>query len=93
MTSDEASDSMGKALKSCSRNIPFSYILDDRDYSMKESLFGDIPDGTPLSYQPQDYHTMVYIFEAYLPLTVQEQNDDSIASFPSLPTKIGKPTW
>ena len=92
MTSDEALDSMGKALKSRSRNIPFSYILDDRDYSMKESLFGDIPDGSPLSYQLQDYHTMVYSFEAYLPLPVQEQNDDNIASFPSLPTKFGEPT-
>ena len=56
---------------------------------MKESLFGDIPaDESPLSYQLQDYHTMVYNFEAYLPLPVQEQNDDSIALFPSLPTKI-----
>ena len=92
MTSDEALHSMGKALKSRSRNISFSYILDDRDYSMKESLFGDIPDGSPLSYQLQDYHTMVYSFEAYLPLPVQEQNDYNIASFPSLPTKFGEPT-
>ena len=81
MTSNEALDSVEKALKSRSRNIPFSYILDDRDYSMQESLFGDIPDGSPLSYQLQDYHTMVYNFEAYLPLLVQEQNYDSIASF------------
>ena len=92
MTSDEALDSMGKALKSCSRIIPFSYILDYRDYSMKESLFGDIPDGSPLSYQLQDYHSIVYNFVACLPLPVQEQNDDSTASFPSLPTKIGEPT-
>ena len=59
---------------------------------MKESLFGDIPDGSPLSYQLQDYHTMVYNSEVYLPLSVQEQNGDNIASFPSLPTKFGEPT-
>ena len=88
----EALDNMGKALKSRSRNILFSYILDDRDYSMKESLFGDIPNGSPLKNQLQKYHTMVSNFEAYLPLPVQEQNDDSIAVFPSLPTKTGVPT-
>ena len=59
---------------------------------MKESLFGEVPDGSPLSYQLQDYHTMSFQFEAYLPLPIMNQNGDSIIMFPNLPTKIGEPT-
>ena len=57
---------------------------------MKESLFGDVPDGSPLSYQLQDYHTMAYQFEAYLPLPIINQNGNSTTMFPNLPTRIGE---
>ena len=58
----------------------------------KKVFFGDVLNGSPLSYQLQDYHTMAYQFEAYLPLSVMNQNGDNIISFPSLPTNIGELT-
>ena len=91
ITKNENMDRVIKTLKSRSRNIPFSYMFDDRSFSMKESLFGEVPDGSSLSFQLQDYHTMSYQFEAYLPLPIMNQNGDSIM-FPNLPTKIGEPT-
>ena len=92
ITKNENMDRVMKTLKSRRRNIPFSHMFDDRSFSMKESLFGEVPDGSPLSHQLQDYHTMSYQFEAYLPLSIMNQNGDSIIMFSNLPTKIGEPT-
>ena len=49
ITKNENMDRVMKTLKSRRRNIPFSHMFDDRSFSMKESLFGEVPDGSPLS--------------------------------------------
>ena len=92
MITKEKMDRVADVLKARSRNIPFSYMLEDKSNNIKESLFGDVHDNSPLSYQLQDYHTMSYQFEAYLPLPIMNQNGDNIILFPDLPTKIGEPT-
>lgn len=65
-------------------NIPIGYLSKDQSYTYTETIFGDVPVGSILSYQLRDYHSSVMEFTAFLPSTAHTVLEENI-NFPDLP--------
>ncbi|MEW8544947.1 MAG: hypothetical protein AB2693_15585 [Candidatus Thiodiazotropha sp.] len=77
-------------LKSRNTSIPFAYLLDDVRYTETNTIFGNVPKGSILSYQLEDYNSTIYEFSTTNildPITGQVVGD-----FPRLPTRISSPS-
>lgn len=60
------------------------YLSTDHSFTNTETIFGDVPIGSPLSYQLKDYHSSVLEFTAFLPSVVHIALEENIC-FPDLP--------
>ena len=74
-----------ETIKTRSKHIPFTYLTDDKDISLKETIFGSVPEGSPLSYQLQDYHSTSMEFSAIMPEKVHTVTLNDI-TYPNVPT-------
>lgn len=72
-------------IKARSKHIPFNYLTDDKEITLKETIFGNIPEGSPLSYQLQDYHSTSMEFSALMPETVHIVIQSDLI-YPKIPT-------
>lgn len=83
-------NNIAQQLKGRSKSIPFAYLLDDTKYDNTNTIFGNVPKGSILSYQLEDYKSSSYEFSTTnmpVPTTKQDIND-----IPRLPTKISDPS-
>ncbi|XP_045214744.1 uncharacterized protein LOC123564895 [Mercenaria mercenaria] len=66
-------------------NIPIVYLTKDHSTTHStDTLFGEVPTGSPLSYQLQDYHSSKSEFSAYIPSKVDIVLQDNLR-FPDIP--------
>lgn len=83
-------NSLHQCIKERSKTIPFSYILEDKSFKMRDTIYGNVPDGSVLSYQLQDYKSTSLIYTTNVPDPLPP-NLDEILEFPKLPAKEGTP--
>ncbi|XP_053400294.1 uncharacterized protein LOC128557216 [Mercenaria mercenaria] len=66
-------------------NIPIVYLTKDHSTTHStDTLFGEVPTGSPLSYQLQDYHSSKSEFSAYILSEVDIVLQDNLR-FPDIP--------
>jgi hypothetical protein len=63
-------------------NIPIVYLSKGQASAVNDILFGDIPIGSPLSYQVRDYHSSNTELSTYLPTTVDMVLEDFFLEIP-----------
>lgn len=92
--SSEEVSPVKEKIKARSKHIPFTYLTDDKDNSLKETIFGTLPEGSPLSYQLQDYHSTSMEFSAVMPENVHIVTQNAL-TYPNIPTSnfTSKITW
>lgn len=81
---------ISQQLKSRNKSIPFAYLLDDTISTETNTIFGNVPKGSILSYQLEDYKSTIYVFSTTNvldPIIAQV-----ISDYPRLPTRISSPS-